>query len=207
MARRTKAKAEQTRLRIIDAARRVFHQRGVSHTTLEQIAVAAGVTRGAVYWHFRNKTELFVAMRERVSLPLIDSLEGNGSLWTHRDDPLLGIEKALFAVIDKLAQDPTTRQTHQILAFRCEYVDDFAPVLERLHRGGKGELNKVLVHSYRRAKQQGQTRPGVSPAALARDTVAFLGGLVYAWLAHDPDPAYHRQARQMIRDHVALRRE
>jgi len=48
MVRRTKEEAEQTRDQILDAAEILFFERGVAHTSLEQIARAAGVTRGAV---------------------------------------------------------------------------------------------------------------------------------------------------------------
>ena len=55
MARRTKAEAESTRAAILDAAEVLFYQHGVSRTTLEKIALAANVTRGAIYWHFENR--------------------------------------------------------------------------------------------------------------------------------------------------------
>jgi AcrR family transcriptional regulator len=67
MVRKTKEEAEQTRKDIIEAARRTFHQYGVSRSTCERIAKAAGVTRGAVYWHFRDKAEIFFALRRRFS--------------------------------------------------------------------------------------------------------------------------------------------
>src|SRR3546814_1649852 len=56
--RRTKEEALETRESILDAAERIFFERGVSRTTLDQIARAASVTRGAVYWHFQNKSDL-----------------------------------------------------------------------------------------------------------------------------------------------------
>ncbi len=64
MARRTKEEALETRMQIIDAARRVFHAEGVNRSTLDKVAKAAGVTRGAVYWHFTNKAELFLAVKK-----------------------------------------------------------------------------------------------------------------------------------------------
>lgn len=66
MVRKTKEDAELTRQRIIDAAREVFLARGVSRSTLEHIASQANVTRGAVYWHFENKSQIFYAIRDRV---------------------------------------------------------------------------------------------------------------------------------------------
>ena len=55
MARRTKEEALATRHALLDAAERVFGRRGVARTSLVEIAEEAGVTRGAVYWHFKDK--------------------------------------------------------------------------------------------------------------------------------------------------------
>jgi TetR/AcrR family acrAB operon transcriptional repressor len=55
MARATKEEALETRNRIIDAAEEVMFARGVAQTSLADVADAAGVTRGAIYWHFKNK--------------------------------------------------------------------------------------------------------------------------------------------------------
>ena len=62
MAKRTKAEALKTRQELIETAIAQFAQRGVSKTTLNDIADAANVTRGAIYWHFENKTQLFNEM-------------------------------------------------------------------------------------------------------------------------------------------------
>src|SRR5204863_4011968 len=86
MVRKTKAEAAVTREQLLDAAERVFRERGVSTTSLGEIAAAAGVTRGAVYWHFRDKGDLIGALCERATLPLDAIFErvcGQGG-----DDPL-----------------------------------------------------------------------------------------------------------------------
>ncbi|SQW72526.1 acref/envcd operon repressor (TetR-family transcriptional regulator) [Escherichia coli] len=62
MAKRTKAEALKTRQELIETAIAQFAQHGVSKTTLNDIADAANVTRGAIYWHFENKTQLFNEM-------------------------------------------------------------------------------------------------------------------------------------------------
>ena len=67
---RRKADAERTREIILDAAETTFLAQGVSRTTLAHIAQAAGVTRGAIYWHFEDKAALFDALLERVRVPL-----------------------------------------------------------------------------------------------------------------------------------------
>ena len=65
MARKTKEDAQKTRQQLIEAAITQFSTRGVASTTLTDIADAAGVTRGAVYWHFSSKAEIFNAIWEQ----------------------------------------------------------------------------------------------------------------------------------------------
>lgn len=102
--RRTKEDSEKTRTAILLAAEELFLEKGVSHTSLEQIARAAGVTRGAVYWHFQNKAHLFNEMLNQVRLPpeqLTERLSGcDGS------DPLRSLyDLCLEAVQSLLTQE------------------------------------------------------------------------------------------------------
>lgn len=62
MARRTKEEAEQTRLEILKASLDLFSEKGYSKTTFDEIAKRINKTKGAVYWHFRNKPDLLVAI-------------------------------------------------------------------------------------------------------------------------------------------------
>src|SRR4030095_9697440 len=106
MARRPKAEAAATRDALLDAALRVFRGRGVAHTSLEEVAAAAGVTRGAVYWHFKDKADLFTALCERVQLPMEAMLVLTAE--TRHDDPL-GALRAL--AVNCLTQLPNTLRT------------------------------------------------------------------------------------------------
>jgi TetR/AcrR family acrAB operon transcriptional repressor len=74
MARRTKEEALATRHLILDTAEHVFLRRGVTRTSLQEIAQEAGLTRGAIYWHFQNKADVFDAMMQRVKLPMVANL-------------------------------------------------------------------------------------------------------------------------------------
>ena len=131
MVRNTKENAELTRLKIIEAARQSFLTRGVSRTSMEQIAAEAGVTRGAIYWHFANKKEIFTAMREQVFLPLIDRMDENLQL-ENIDDPLEQLIQFLNGTIETLNESLETRQTYEILMIKCEYVDDLVEVLDQM---------------------------------------------------------------------------
>lgn len=85
---RSESKA-RTRERLIAEAERLFAERGYSATSLEQIAQAADVTKGAIYGHFANKEELLLSAVESApspsypilgdsARPLVDRLEAFG---------------------------------------------------------------------------------------------------------------------------------
>ena len=128
MVKKSKEDAELTRKRIITAAREVFLSRGVSRTTLEHIATQANVTRGAIYWHFKNKTEIFQAIREQVLLPLIDRMDDSLTL-DGNDDPLTQIKKSLCQTIDDLNDNIEMRETYEIIMIKCEYVEDLIMII------------------------------------------------------------------------------
>ena len=129
MARKTKEEAEKTRKDLIAAARTVFHECGVSRSTLEKIAKKAGVTRGALYWHFKDKAELFFAMREDVFAPMIERTDALLFSESH-ENPLDAIEASLKEFFRVLDDCPLVREVFEIMISRCEYVDEFAGVQE-----------------------------------------------------------------------------
>ena len=66
MARLTRAEQrDQTRTRLLDAAEKVFVERGFHAASVDEVAEEAGYSKGAVYSNFENKDELFLAVLER----------------------------------------------------------------------------------------------------------------------------------------------
>ncbi len=204
MARKTKEDASITRQRIIDAAREVFATRGVSRTTLEHIATQAGVTRGAVYWHFENKTQLFNAMREQVFLPLLDRMD-DSLLDNPNIDPLTAMENALKNTIAGLESCAITRQTYEIMMTKCEYVDDLSIALENILINCQSIVEKY-VSVYTRAQQQGLLNPKHQPAQLAMDTHLFFSGLLHLWVKDFKGTQVRANTNAIIEAHMQLRR-
>ena len=202
--RRTKQESEQTRQQILRAARREFVRRGVARTTLGHIAATAGVTRGAIYWHFANKTALFHAMREQVSLPLIDRMSF-ALLSASDEDPLAAIETFLNDLIDTVAGDSTTLRTLEIMAFKCEYVDEFQSDLARQTRRCQ-ELVRQLTIVYQRAQRAGALRRELAPPVAALDTCVFANGLVRLFLLDHAATLVRPHIGDLIAAHVAGRR-
>jgi len=204
MARRTKEETEQTRRTILAAARETFLLRGMTGTTLEHIAKAAGVTRGAIYWHFAGKKDLFDAMRSQVCLPLIDRTDVT-LLAMSRADPLGCVEQFLLGTLGAVTSCTETRQTFEIMAFKCEYVDEFEKELDE-HQRKSGEIVGVLARVYRRAKSTGQLRKGIDPTVAAVETLVFLMGLIRLWLLDQKSSIVRDSVQAVIAAHVDGRR-
>ncbi|WP_371322932.1 TetR family transcriptional regulator [Dechloromonas sp. ZY10] len=204
MVRKTREEAEKTRKQIVDAARAVFHRCGVSRSTLEKIAQEAGVTRGAVYWHFKDKAELFFAVREDIFVPLLERTDS--ILFSEAyGDPLDAIQASLqefFRVLDDCA---VVREVFEIMILRCEYVQEFAGVQEEVNRPAIDFLAKI-ERMYVRAAERRTLRAGLDPFAAARDTWAFTSGLLHLALECRLEENLATNIGQMIVSHMALRR-
>jgi TetR/AcrR family acrAB operon transcriptional repressor len=202
--RRTKQESEATRCAIVAAARSVFARSGVTRTTLEHVAAEAGVTRGAIYWHFANKAALFDAMRRQVSVPLIDRTD-YVLLADDHGDPLVAVLRFLRHLIDSVAADAITRQTFNIMMLKCEYVDEFQPELARQTEHWR-ELEAKLAKVYARARRAGTLRADLTPGMAALATCAFLAGLMRLWLLVEHGVLIRKRARRLIAAHVANQR-
>ena len=204
MVRKTKEDAAITRQRIIDAAREVFLIRGVSHTSMEQIAAQAGVTRGAIYWHFNSKAEIMLALRERVLLPLLDRLDDT-LLVEGSEDPLQDIERFLCGTIHTLNDNLETRQTYEIMMVKCEYVGEFSNVMQETI-ANCANIMRNIEQAYIQARQKGLLRDTLTPEVYAQDTHLFFTGLLHMWVKDTKGTFLRQHAEHMIRAHIQLRR-
>ncbi len=208
MVRKTKEDAELTRQRIIDAAIAVFLERGVSRSTLEHIALQAKVTRGAVYWHFKNKTEIFHAIRDRVFLPLIDRMGDTLAISSQTDDidALTQIENSLCDTINELNENIELRQIYEIIMIKCEYVGEFATVLQQILNNCSNITEKTQL-AYEHAQAQNILAVAHTPRALALDTHLFFSGLLHMWVKDADGSRFRHQAKELIQSHINLRRK
>ena len=202
MARKTKEAALETRGLIIDAARRVFHAEGVNRSTLDKIAKAAGVTRGAVYWHFTNKAEIFLAVKQTYTTEF-DELQ---SLLSPREDqsPLSAIGNYLEALFSAVLSNTAARETLEIIMLRCEYVEEFNEVLQVITEPCT-DILASFNRLYRDAEIRKELKPGLDPAMMSLDTLAFVRGTLRAILSGQ-QAVYGQAILPLIKAHIDLRR-
>lgn len=195
MVRRTKLEAMGTRNRILDAAERVFVVKGVSKTSLAQLAQAAGVTRGAIYWHFRNKADLFDAMMSRVVLPMEEMAARAGD--DDLADPLAHVRSCALNVLDHLMKDAQCQRVFEICCHKVEYVDEMVQVRKR-HIEARNNCLMHMESGLRNAAKKGLLSPAVNPHLAAVGLHALVDGLIVNWVL---DPAYlplARHARTLV---------
>ncbi|GAB4056787.1 TetR family transcriptional regulator [Uliginosibacterium sediminicola] len=179
MARKTKEEALATRNQLLDAAQHVFSECGVSNTSLQEIACAAGVTRGAVYWHFENKTDLLAALWDRVCLPIdaaMDELDQR-----YAEDPLARLEHKMLDVMQRVVNEKQTRDLMEILLLKCEYVP--ATEATRLHFVTQREscLDQT-EQDFRAAVACGQLPASTDTRMAALGLFAIFDGCCFHWL-------------------------
>lgn len=173
MVRRTKEEALETRNSILDAAEWVFFEKGVSRTSLADIAQAAGVTRGAIYWHFANKGDLFTEMFDRVLLPL-DELKA-ASLNPEEADPLGRLIDICVVCLRDTANDPRRRRVFDILFLKCEFVEEMGPVMARYQNNMRDGLESIKG-GLRNAISKGQLPADLDISRAASTLHAFISG-------------------------------
>jgi TetR/AcrR family acrAB operon transcriptional repressor len=201
--RRTKQEAEQTRRSIMAAALDTFNMRGIASTTFEHIAEAAGVTRGAIYHHFADKQALLAAIREDVSLPLID--RADFTLLGGEGDPLARVERFLLDIYRAVDSDARTRTAFSVMNFKCEYVGELDSELSEYAR--KVERARTqLVDVYAEARRRGELRKGLTPEIAALETTVFLTGLMRLCLLDDRGSCVRKHAVELIEAHIDARR-
>ncbi|OHV80563.1 TetR family transcriptional regulator [Ensifer sp. LCM 4579] len=176
--RRTKADADATRKKILNAAERMFYEKGVSNTTLDQVASEAGVTRGAVYWHFANKTDLFLALYEAVPLPHEDMIARD--IESEAFDTLVIVERATGDWLETLARDEQRQRILSIM-LRCDYDHAMSAVLAK-QREIDERHNAMLELAFSRALERGQLRERWTPASAVRALHWMMMGLCTDWL-------------------------
>lgn len=176
--RRTKEEALHTREALLDAAETLFAEQGVSRTSLQQIAERAGVTRGAVYWHFEDKATLFNAMMERTTLPLEDAVRAMDNA---PEPPLEVLRRMAHTALQRIAHDPRTRRVFDIATHKVEYVSELSAVRDR-HLRIHGLCQGHIHSCFKRAQALGHIRPDVDCEVAAFTHHAQIDGLIQVWM-------------------------
>lgn len=180
MARKTKQEAQETRHHLLDAAEHLFLRQGVSRTSLQQIAEAAGLTRGAVYWHFKDKAELFQAMMDRATMPLEEGM----SLQSEGEAPPLTLTELRWGLVNIFhcaVHNERTRRVFEIAMKKVEYTGELQALQERKLQAMQGWRAQNRA-AFERAIAEGLLPAGLNVSLAAVALVALVDGLLHQWV-------------------------
>lgn len=195
MVRRTKEEAQETRAQILVAAEKAFFERGVARTTLADIATLAGVTRGAIYWHFSNKADLVQAMLDTLHEPLEEMAKASES--EDELDPLGCMRKLLIHLFHQIALDPKTRRINEILFHKCEFTDEMCDLRQQLVSASL-ECNVRIGLALSNAVNRGQLPENLDTARAAISLHAYIDGILYQWLLAPDSFELHAEAERWV---------
>jgi len=194
MARKTKEDAQKTRQQLIEAAITQFSTRGVASTTLTDVADAAGVTRGAIYWHFASKSELFNAIWDQ-QLPLCDLIDDRLSLHT-RHGPLLFLRERFVVALQYIACEPRQKSLLQILYHKCEFHKELTSECEIRKRIGFNYENVRLL--LEKCVVQGLIDPQINIDMTLIVFHGFFSGLIKNWLMNNDSINLYQHAPALV---------
>jgi TetR/AcrR family acrAB operon transcriptional repressor len=178
--KRTQEEAAKTRQDLLDAALQVFSRQGYQAARLQDIAQAAGVTRGAIYHHFGSKAELFNSLMDEASAQESGAVEAaiaEGGSLVEIMTRIMTYSLALLQESNRL------RQVFEISMFKAGTDPELQ--LVRLKRA---EQTEVLVNNTADIMAQGiasgELRPDLDPHTLARSFIAYQNGVATLWLTN-----------------------
>ncbi len=181
--RRTKEEAERTRQAILDAAVTVFSDQGVAKATLQNIAREANVTRGAIYWHFASKVDIFDALHDHLHSPFIQRiLEG---LEVEHTDPVGQLQKICTDILQDLDQEPQTQQLLNLFLLKCDYSGEFAASKAKFLEKKRSTYDAFSAY-FKKAINGGYISSAADPHLLTLALQSLMHGLVVEYLE---DPA------------------
>ncbi|WP_269532303.1 TetR/AcrR family transcriptional regulator [Chitinimonas sp. BJYL2] len=167
-----------TRDRILDAAARVFARKGFLAASLDEVAADTGLTKGAVYWHFKSKNELFFALLDsRFQQEFDQHLPEAMARDAAYTDPRDALKALLGGVVDRVEHDPDWPRL--FLEFMGQAREP--EIRERLARAYQDSwrLSAGLIAQQHQAR--GHTPPA-DPELMAVFWSALMDGLIMAWM-------------------------
>lgn len=176
--RRTKEQAAETRRQILRSAEEEFLTRGYENAKLEDIAAAAGVTRGAVHWHFKSKQGLLFALRDESKQVFIELAERLAR--EEADQPLDALADLICGEFARWSADPRHREMMRVMFYL-----DLTTICTKEH----DPFREALLGAIGKVLELAEQRHGLpSPWTVQSATSIMHGiieGLLMGWCRED----------------------
>ena len=177
--RRTKEEAAVTRATLLKTALSVFSAKGYAAATLDDVAKAAKVTRGAIYWHFKSKADLYNTLTQELSArgaTVVQQAVAEGGT-------LIEILRRVFVRQCALIEDDKeARAVMELALFKTGLDPELQAGRKKQLEAGNAQIEGI-ADAMRLGIAQGVLRKDIDPADMARAFIAFENGAIHLWLA------------------------
>jgi len=173
MARKTKEEAEKTRIQILETALEVFYAQGYSGSTLVDIAKKIGMTKGAIYWHFKSKVDLFLGLSAHMEDKLEASLTDLYTMPGGTDD----IIRLPVRIVRMIAEDQQLNKYYNLVYYRMEWQDELLPVKDFFIQQ-EMEFRRYGESLFQMAQDKREIRTDHPIASMAAGWLALIDGFL-----------------------------
>lgn len=171
-------KESESRIKILAAATRLFGRKGYHASTIENITKDAGISRGALYWHFSSKSEVLAAVVERLQCEYLDRfIEETTQAGTTAAERLSHIFKfnARFAVDHADLIHCLRTLSLELSPSENEHVEAFFSILTK--------QREFIVSIISEGQKDGVVRNDIDASMLAAIILAIHDGILLQWTA------------------------
>lgn len=176
--RRTKEEANLTRERLINASLSVFSRDGFAAAKLEDIAREAKVTRGAIYYHFGSKDQLYKELL-RNKFTLFHALFAREI--AAEATPLEALRTLMIRILQYLEEDSEYRAINELVLLRTQRAAGLTKAAQAIKYGIRKDRGN-FTNLIKKAVDTGQIRPTVNPDDAAIAVIGFINGIISLWL-------------------------
>jgi TetR/AcrR family acrAB operon transcriptional repressor len=173
MARKTKQEAEETRGNILNTALDIIYDKGYARSTFVDIAKRIKLTKGAVYWHFKNKPDLFLALGRQMEEKIDNSLH---DLYSNTSN-LSNLKRALYEIVQLTAGDEQLRKYYSIVYYRIEWTEELLTIKQFFDLQNQMML-EWIEETLAYAQTEGKIPEEKKIPILARALLQLFGGLL-----------------------------
>jgi TetR/AcrR family acrAB operon transcriptional repressor len=177
--KKTKEEASQTRDAVLEAALKAFSKKGYSGTSLETVAAEAGMTRGAIYWHFKNKFELLNAVLQECRIKTEIRLN---RILDAPQSPLNKVRQLIYEFFLIVSEREEFRVMEEIQVFKSERKKE----LNRLYKEYMDNIKKtkkLLKELIIQGITEGEFDTRIDPDTVVVALISYISGVKSTWLS------------------------
>ncbi len=167
--------------RILHAAEDLFSSKGYHETSMDNIVEKSGMSKGAIYGHFKSKENLFLEILEKQQTSTLSQIK---SSFSPKDSPMKKLEKAVeMAFSSQVEHSRETCRMNLEFFVAVPKIEALKPRLENRY----ATVHKFIAEIIEEGVKKGEFRQDIDVDSLVSIIIATLDGLSLHWATLGPD--------------------